>query len=518
MIPHITRGSSMKGLMEYLAGPGKANEHTSPHLVAGDGPVMAWNDDAVLDMAAARGIAAHLDLARRQMEVEVPRGSVWHASLSVRADEGILDEAKWADIARDFVDGMGFSGSSGKAACRWVAVHHGQSKEGNDHIHIAVSLVREDGTKASVWNDFKNAQRIAGELEVKYGLEVLESRGAGRGERAVTPAEIAKTERTGAVEPERLTVARTVRGAAAASADEAEFVRRARREGLLVRPRYAAGRQDVVLGYSAALRPTAGQRPVWFGGGHLAKDLSLPRLRAEWPDTPQAASEAAAEWNAARRAQRPAAPGREAREVDPALWAQHTEEVAALREALRTVPVEDTATWAKVAHDVSGAFAAWSLRVEPVPGPLAATAEALARSATVRAYAARPGRTLPSARGASLLVSSIAHGGVGTVAQTVLLRQLGKTAKAMHDACTALGQAQRAAQIATAARTHLATVNATLPSEPAAPQSVAPAEPQPIKTPVRPSVRRESGPVLPADLVRSKRHTTSPGLGRGFER
>ena len=32
-----------------------------------------------------------------------------------------------------------------------VAVRHGVSRAGNDHIHIAVNLVREDGTKASVW-------------------------------------------------------------------------------------------------------------------------------------------------------------------------------------------------------------------------------------------------------------------------------------------------------------------------------------------------------------------------------
>ena len=337
----------------------------------------------------------------------------------------------------------------------------------------------------------------------------------------MSAAEIIKAERVGAVEPERFTVARTVRAAAAASADEAEFVRRARREGLLVRPRYAAGREDVVVGYSAARRPVAGERPVWFGGGRLAKDLTLPRLRADWPDTPQAASAAAAEWKAARRSQRPVAPGRESREVDPALWAQHAEEVAALREALRSVPMDDVATWAKVAHETSGAFAAWSLRVEPTPGPLAATADALARSASVRAYVARPARTLPSARGASLLVASIAHGGVGTVAQTVLLRQLANTAKAMYDAHQAIGQAQRAAQIAAAVRGQLAVVSAALPRDPAL---VRPAQAHPERpaAPLAPpphylSLNRPLGPVLPEDLEIT-RTPTSPGVDRGFER
>ena len=53
---------------------------------------------------------------------------------------------------------MGFTEASGKAPCRWVAVRHGLSKNGNDHVHIAVSLVREDGTKAMTHNDYKRAQ------------------------------------------------------------------------------------------------------------------------------------------------------------------------------------------------------------------------------------------------------------------------------------------------------------------------------------------------------------------------
>ncbi|MFH5824468.1 hypothetical protein [Georgenia sp. AZ-5] len=83
-------------------------------------------------------------------------------------------------------------------------------------------------------------------------------------------------------------------GSATASADEAEFVRRMRRAGVLLRPRFADGRTDVVTGYSVARRPEAGERPIWYGGGHLARDLSLPRLREAWPDNPTAASDAAA--------------------------------------------------------------------------------------------------------------------------------------------------------------------------------------------------------------------------------
>ena len=52
MIPNITRGSRMGGLMVYLASTDAnktKNAHTDPHLVAGDAAIMAWYDDGVLD-------------------------------------------------------------------------------------------------------------------------------------------------------------------------------------------------------------------------------------------------------------------------------------------------------------------------------------------------------------------------------------------------------------------------------------------------------------------------------------
>jgi hypothetical protein len=65
-----------------------------------------------------------------------------------------------------------------------------------------------------------------------------------------------------------------------------------------------------------------------------------------------------------------------------------------------------------------------------------------------------------------MLLSSLAHGGTGTVAQAVLLRQLSNTAKALHDAHLAAGEADRAAQIAAAVRERLADVRSGLPDLP----------------------------------------------------
>jgi len=223
-----------------------------------------------------------------------------------------------------------------------------------------------------------------------------------------------------------------------------------------------------VSGYSAALRdgPAAG---IWYGGGHLARDLTLTRLRADWPATPETAAAAVSEWTAARRDTPSVGAGRETLTPDRQLWARYTSEVTALREQLRNVPCEDRDLWAHVARETAGAFAAWSHSVEGGGvGPLAETARILARSAQLRAYQVRPQRAgLASARGAALLCASLAAGGSGTVAQTVLLRQLAKTVKALHDAHQAAGDLRRANEIRDVVLRGLTAVHAALPAEPA---------------------------------------------------
>src|SRR5690606_8018175 len=98
------------------------------------------------------------------------------------------------------------------------------------------------------------------------------------------------------------------------------------------------------------------------------------RLREGWPDNVTSAQHAVDEWRATWRnpmkytAQHP---GRETQAPTPDVWHEHTQQVIALRDQLRNIPVDDRATWAIVAKETSAAFAAWSERLEPTPGPLA---------------------------------------------------------------------------------------------------------------------------------------------------
>ena len=75
---------------------------------------------------------------------------------------------------------MGFiSPDAEEPSLRWAAIRHGVSKNGNDHIHLAVNLVHEDGSIADVFRDWKRAQAACRELEIQHGLRQL-----GMGERS----------------------------------------------------------------------------------------------------------------------------------------------------------------------------------------------------------------------------------------------------------------------------------------------------------------------------------------------
>ena len=140
---------------------------------------------------------------------------------------------------------------------------------------------------------------------------------------------------------------------------------------------------------------------------------------------------------------------------------------------MRSVLLDDHATWAHVARETAGAFAAWSTATETVPGPLAAAATELSKTAQLRRYPVKPVKTVgPSARGASLLLMT-ATTGSGTAAQAIMLRQLLNLSKAIHDMHQANNDLRRSRQINAMVRTQLVTVANALPPVPTAPSATA---------------------------------------------
>jgi len=115
-------------------------------------------------------------------------------------------------------------------------------------------------------------------------------------------------------------------------------------------------------------------------------------------------------------------------------------------ERLRGVPVSDLPTWRGAAREAAGVFAAWSRRLEgKSPGPLAATADVLARSAQNRPGEPAPERgAVRDFRGVAAIVAQSQLSRDTPMAWAMLISQLGRTLRAIGDAHAARGETEMA--------------------------------------------------------------------------
>nr|WP_240742412.1 hypothetical protein [Micromonospora zingiberis] len=151
------------------------------------------------------------------------------------------------------------------------------------------TLVRQDGETAWAWNERLKAQAAARDLEQRYGLYQVGPVDH-TSHRRPTAAEQNKSRRQGRPEIARDRLRREVRAAAATATDEDDFVNRLQAAGVLVRLRHSTINPDEVTGYAVGLpdHHTDAGDTVWYGGGRLAPDLTLPRLRQRWTAGPGA--------------------------------------------------------------------------------------------------------------------------------------------------------------------------------------------------------------------------------------
>lgn len=291
MISKVTRGNRMRGLLYYQFGPGHREEHTDQHVVA-TSPGIDVPIGRQLTAGELYSLGTQLEMPKVFYDVDVAGGHVWHLSLSLRTDDRVLSDDEWADIARDTMARLGFDDGT-MAPTPWVAVRHGMALDTGgverDHMHMAVSIVREDGTVASRSNDYRKLSAACRDFEQQYGLTVVAGRHTSTTTRWPNRPERERVQRDpDAPAPEpggpkwtpTQELAIVVRGVAAASSNEADFVVQLHLAGYQVRPRAAPGDASKVVGYS--VRPITGDDRSWRAGGKLAKDLSLPRLRAQW--------------------------------------------------------------------------------------------------------------------------------------------------------------------------------------------------------------------------------------------
>ena len=279
MIGKVLRGRNARRLLYYLYGPGQANEHTDPHLIA------AFGDPAELEPERRPGgtrdfrrLAGLLGQPLAALAGPGYAQPVWHCAVRAAPEDRMLSDAEWAQVAARVMHRTGLAPEGDGLGVRWVAVRHAA-----DHIHLVATLARQDGTRPRIWNDYFRVRGACHDAERRFRLRSTAPADRTAARRP-TRAETEQAARRGWAEPARVTLRREVCTAAAGAGSEQEFFARLRQAGVLVRERRSTIRPDQVTGYAVGLpgHTTREGGVVWYGGGKLAPDLTLPKLRTRW--------------------------------------------------------------------------------------------------------------------------------------------------------------------------------------------------------------------------------------------
>ncbi|SHN36513.1 hypothetical protein [Actinacidiphila paucisporea] len=278
MVPDIQRklGSDSRGLLGYLYGPGKQDEHLDPHLVG------TWLDRGVPDP----GRDEHATLTRLADLLDVPvnrhraegrsrrGGHVWHCPVRTAPGDRELSDAEWGEVARRIVHATGIAPDGDDVACRWIAVRHAA-----DHIHIMATYVREDGRAPRDHGAAQRAQDECRKLERELGLRRLKS-GDRTASRRPSSAEKYKAERHGWEQSSREWLREQIRTALAhATTPEGFFDLLETGLGVNIHVRRFTESGDIA-GYKVNRPGDVNKegKPVWFAASDLAKDLSWPQV------------------------------------------------------------------------------------------------------------------------------------------------------------------------------------------------------------------------------------------------
>jgi hypothetical protein len=102
VIGKVLRGTRVQGLIRYLYGPGRAEEHRNPHIVAGFRdpaelePVI--RADGSRDFRRLEGLLAQPLALLGERNYRKP---VWHLPVRAAPEDPILTDQRWAQVARN---------------------------------------------------------------------------------------------------------------------------------------------------------------------------------------------------------------------------------------------------------------------------------------------------------------------------------------------------------------------------------------------------------------------------------
>ncbi len=274
-------GSNTRGLLAYLYGPGRHDEHTDPHIVAGFA-MLGMPDPGRDPDATLTQLAHHLDEPVRLRNSEFGKkvtNHVWHCPVRAAPEDRHLSDTEWAEIAQRIVEAAGIAPPGDDLACRWIAVRHA-----NDHIHVLATTVREDGRRTKLHDSGIHVGDVCRQVEKDYGLRQLKKGDRTAGRRP-TQAEMHKAERLGWEQTSRDWLQDRIRAAIPHAGSAEEFLAYLEADGIAVRPR--RGPSGDLLGYAVG-RPgdlNKDGEQIFRPGGKIAPDLTLPKLMARLETT-----------------------------------------------------------------------------------------------------------------------------------------------------------------------------------------------------------------------------------------
>ena len=166
MIGKVIRGANVRHLLYYLYGPGKANEHTDPRLVAGFGdPVELEPDRLGGGRRDFRRLTGLLNQPLAALNGDNYPQPVWHCALRTAPEDRVLSDTEWGRVAAHVMQQVGLAPDGDELGVRWVAVRHAA-----DHIHLVAPLARQDRHRPDLWNSYRKLRRACRDTEEWFGL------------------------------------------------------------------------------------------------------------------------------------------------------------------------------------------------------------------------------------------------------------------------------------------------------------------------------------------------------------
>ncbi|WEH34338.1 mobilization protein [Streptomyces sp. AM 4-1-1] len=269
-------GSNTRGLLAYLYGPGRHDEHLDPHLIAAFA-MLGMPDPGRDEHATLTELGHHLDEPVRLRNSEFGKpvtDHVWHCPVRAAPEDRYLSDTEWGEIAQRIVQAAGIAPEGDDLACRWIAVRHA-----DDHVHILATTVREDGRRPKLHDSGIRVGDACREIEKDYGLRLLK-KGDRTGTRRPTQAEMHKADRLGWEQTSRQWLQDRIRAAIPHATTTEELLAYLEADDILVKPR--CGPSGDLLGYAVG-RPgdlNKDGEQIYHPGGKIAPDLSLPKLKA----------------------------------------------------------------------------------------------------------------------------------------------------------------------------------------------------------------------------------------------